>query len=65
LEDEILITTACHASIKAGEKLSIWQIDDLLEKWSTCKFPQTCPHGRKISHIIPLKDVAGYFGRSV
>jgi DNA mismatch repair protein MutL len=65
LENEILITTACHAAIKAGEKLSIWQMEDLLEKWSTCKSPQTCPHGRKISHIVPIKNIAGFFGRTV
>lgn len=64
IEDKILTTTACKASVKAGEKLSIWQMEELIRNWMTTKFPKTCPHGRPISHIIPLKQVASFFGRS-
>ncbi len=63
LEEKILITTACKASVKAGQKLSLWQMQEIIKKWRTTKMPYTCPHGRPISHIIPHKDIAAFFQR--
>lgn len=62
-ENQILITTACKAAVKAGEKLSIWQAEELIRRWRSTKNPQVCPHGRPISHIIPIKDIAKFFYR--
>ncbi len=64
LEEKILITTSCKASVKANTKLSIWQMQEIIKKWRTTKMPYTCPHGRPISKIIPHKDLAGFFQRS-
>lgn len=63
LEEKILITTSCKASVKAGTKLSIWQMQEIIKNWRTTKMPYTCPHGRPISHIIPHKELAGFFQR--
>ena len=63
LEEKILITTSCKAAVKAGTKLSIWQMQEIIKKWRTTKMPYTCPHGRPISHIIPHKELAGFFQR--
>lgn len=63
IEEKILITTACHAAVKAGERLSFSQMEELIIEWRKTDFPKTCPHGRKISHIIPTKNIAGFFGR--
>lgn len=65
IEDEILITTACHASVKANEKLSIWQMDELITEWQKTKQPWTCPHGRVISKILPVKEIANFFSRQI
>lgn len=65
IEERILITTSCKASVKAGEKLTLWQMEEIVKKLRTTKNPYTCPHGRPISHFIPLKEVASYFARSV
>ena len=64
LEEKILITTACKASVKANTKLTIWQMEDIIKKWRTTKMPYTCPHGRPISKIISHKELAGFFQRS-
>ncbi len=64
LEDEILIMSACKGAVKAGQKLSNWQMLDIIEKWQTTKNPQTCPHGRPISKIIPTKEIAKFFLRN-
>ena len=63
LEEKILITTACKASVKAGQKLSLWQMQEIIKKWRKTKMPYTCPHGRPISHIIPHKEIAAFFQR--
>ncbi len=65
IEERILITTSCKASVKAGEKLTLWQMEDIVKKLRTTKNPYTCPHGRPISHYIPLKEIASYFDRCV
>ena len=62
-ENQILITTACKAAVKAGEKLSLWQAEELIKRWRSTKNPQVCPHGRPISHTIPIKDIAKFFYR--
>lgn len=63
IEDELLMKTACGAAVKAGERLSMWQMEELIISWQKTKFPKTCPHGRKIGHTIPRQEVAGFFGR--
>lgn len=64
LEERILITTSCKASVKAGEKLTLWQMEEIVKKLRTTKNPYTCPHGRPISHFIPHKQVASFFDRN-
>lgn len=64
-EEKILITTACKASVKAGERLTMWQMEEIVKKLRTTKNPYTCPHGRPISHFIPLKEVASFFDRNI
>lgn len=64
LEEKILIMTSCKAAVKAGQKLSIWQMQEIIQNWRTCEKPYTCPHGRPISKTISHKQIAGFFERS-
>ena len=64
MEENILKTTACKASVKANTPLSIWQMQEIIKKWRTTKMPYTCPHGRPISHIIQHKELAAFFDRA-
>lgn len=65
LEEHILITTACKASVKAGQKLSTWQMQEIVKKWRTTKMPYTCPHGRPVVKFFSHKEIAGFFQRNV
>ena len=65
IEEKILITTSCKASVKAGEKLTLWQMEEIVKKLRTTKNPYTCPHGRPISHFIPYKEIASFFARQI
>lgn len=64
LEEKIIITTACKAAVKAGERLSIWQMEELIKRWRSTKHPYSCPHGRPISKILQEKEIASFFLRS-
>jgi len=64
LEERILKTTACKASVKAGQKLSTWQMQEIIKKWRTTEMPYTCPHGRPISKFFAHKEIAKFFERS-
>lgn len=64
LEEKILITTSCKASVKAGQKLNIWQMQNIISNWRTCEKPYTCPHGRPISKFFPHKELAAFFERN-
>ena len=64
-EEKILITTSCKAAIKAGDKLTLWQMENIVKNLRTTKNPYTCPHGRPISHFIPYKEVAAFFARNI
>ena len=64
MENEILERLACSAAVKAGEKLTLWQMEELISNWTNSKFNKTCPHGRKIAHTIPIKEIAKFFGRT-
>jgi DNA mismatch repair protein MutL len=65
IEEKILITTSCKAAIKAGDKLTLWQMEEIVKNLRTTKNPYTCPHGRPISHFIPLKEIASFFARNI
>ena len=64
LEEHILITTSCKAAVKAGQELSLFQMQELIKKWRKCEKPYTCPHGRPIRKLIPHKELAGFFQRN-
>ena len=64
LEEHILITTACKSAVKAGQELSMFQMQELIKKWRKCEKPYTCPHGRPISKVILHKELAGFFQRN-
>ncbi|MBQ8887189.1 MAG: DNA mismatch repair endonuclease MutL [Candidatus Gastranaerophilales bacterium] len=65
IEERILITTSCKAAIKAGDKLTLWQMEEIVKKLRTTKNPYTCPHGRSISHFVSHKEIASFFARNV
>ncbi len=63
LEEKILIMTSCKASVKAGQKLNLWQMQEIIKNWRQCEKPYTCPHGRPISKFIAHKEIAKFFER--
>lgn len=44
--DQVTMTVACHAAVRAGMTLSVGEMRELLQLLETCELPRTCPHGR-------------------
>ncbi len=52
--EQVLITTSCKLAIKAGDSLSMPEMDDLIRQLLATENPFVCPHGRPI--IISLTN---------
>jgi DNA mismatch repair protein MutL len=48
---------ACKGSIKAGQKLTEEEMENLLRRWEEVGEPESCPHGRPVYFKLPLSEV--------
>lgn len=62
-KSEIAKVVACRAAIKAGQKLSVLEMQNLIDRLFACENPYTCPHGRPIVIKLSLEELADKFGR--
>jgi DNA mismatch repair protein MutL len=63
IQEEIITRMACRASVKAGDVMTIPEIQKLLEELSNCKLPYTCPHGRSVLIKVPVDELEKKFKR--
>lgn len=57
-------SASCHGSVRAGQKLKIEEIRQLLEALDSIDTPFTCPHGRPLSYTLPYDQINRFFKRS-
>ena len=60
---EVLDMMACRAAVKAGDRLSPAEIDELLAYRETVERSSNCPHGRPTSLRLTIADLDKQFGR--
>jgi len=60
---ELAKVIACRMAIKAGQKLSVPEMQNLIDRLFACENPFICPHGRPIVIKISLDDLNQRFGR--
>lgn len=60
---EILAEHACKNSIKAGDKLSVSEMNDLLRQMEATPKSAQCNHGRPTYITLKSKDIEKLFGR--
>jgi DNA mismatch repair protein MutL len=61
--EHLLATMSCHMAIRAGDTLTHWQMERLVEDWLACTLPWSCPHGRPIAHTIEAHELNSFFER--
>ncbi|MBN8704730.1 MAG: DNA mismatch repair endonuclease MutL [Bacteroidetes bacterium] len=54
---------ACRSSIKAGDPLSLAEMNELIDSLFACENPYTCPHGRPVVVKMTVDDLDSRFGR--
>ena len=64
LLDEVLHMAACKAAIKAGQKLTDGEIEQLLADKETIEHSSYCPHGRPAAIKFTLTELEKQFKRT-
>lgn len=60
---DISATFACHSAIRAGQTLSISEMESLLSQMDEFAFSSFCPHGRPVFVEYPFSRIEREFGR--
>jgi DNA mismatch repair protein MutL len=63
VEDRIVLRVCKQAAIKAGQVLSLEQMQALIRQLERCQSPLTCPHGRPTMIHMSSDQLAREFGR--
>lgn len=63
LQENIAASFACHAAVKAGDKLSAEEMHELVDRLFGTKHPYYCPHGRPIIIQLSLEELDKRFER--
>ena len=63
--DDFLKNFACKSAIKAGMKLSLEEMQNLVDSLFATDYPFTCPHGRPTMLRVYLADLEKRFHRTV
>jgi DNA mismatch repair protein MutL len=61
--DDVCATMACHASVRAGRRLSIDEMNALLRQMEATPHSGQCSHGRPTYIELKLADIERLFGR--
>ena len=61
--DLIIATTACHASIRAGDQVDPTEVTTLMQDMDRTATSGYCPHGRQAVVTIPMEKMLRWFGR--
>lgn len=63
-QDHVTITNACKMAVKAGDPLTIEEMQGLLEQLAETENPYLCPHGRPIVVMVPFTELDKQFKRA-
>ena len=55
---------ACHSAVRAGQKISLATMNEIVAGLMATEFQDFCPHGRPTRHRIPKEDIARWFERT-
>lgn len=64
LLDSLLHRMACHAAVKAGDRLAPSEIEALMSQWDATENAHHCPHGRPTALIFTREELDRRFKRT-
>ncbi len=64
IEARIVLRVCKSAAIKAGQTLSVAEMEALVQQLEACQNPHTCPHGRPTMIHLSAAQLAREFGRA-
>jgi len=64
LLDEVINMAACKGAIKAGQKLTAGEIEQLLAERDRCELSSRCAHGRPTVLRFSIADLEKQFKRT-
>ena len=62
--DSILKSFACHSAVRAGEPLTLEEMESLTDQLFATEFPFTCPHGRPTMLRVEMRELEKRFQRT-
>jgi DNA mismatch repair protein MutL len=62
--EDILASMACKAAVKAGDPLTLPEIEALLDKMARADLFSHCPHGRPVLKTFSESDIKKWFHRT-
>ncbi len=63
IKEKRIIMRSCRKSIKAGDSLTVVEMENLLRELSKCEQPFTCPHGRPTLVNVTIAELERKFKR--
>lgn len=63
VEARIILRVCKSAAVKAGQTLSLPEMEALVRQLEACRSPHTCPHGRPTLIHLSVAQLARQFGR--
>ena len=63
-EETLLSSLACHGAVKAGEEMTLPEMDRLLTDLDRTQVPTHCPHGRPLIFHLSRHDIEKRFKRA-
>jgi DNA mismatch repair protein MutL len=61
--DQVTIANACRLAVKAGDRLSVEEMEGLLAQLADTRNPHFCPHGRPAVVSVPITELERRFRR--
>jgi DNA mismatch repair protein MutL len=58
------VAVACRSAIRNGTKMTLPEMQTLLNNWQRTRNPRTCPHGRPIYLSLAESTLARFFRRN-
>lgn len=62
--EQIWITSSCKMAVKAGDPLSVPEMEKLIVDLASTENPYLCPHGRPITIMLPREELLRKFKRT-